>query len=273
VRHPGSLIVGLLLTSSMLMVFLGVYSLRWRRFTGALTFFLVCLAAAVYSAGYAMELLSVSLDDALFWNRVQYPGLPFISPLWVSFAIQYRGREQHLNLFGWVVLLVIPVITVVIRWVPSLSHLHDAEVTLVSRGPLTVLEIKRGPWYIVNATNIVGGVFYSARPYLSTTTLDRILRHQVRLVIVASLLPLVSLGLLLTNTSPLDLDLGPFSIVVSAFLFLIALLRYRFLDLVPVAHEKVFGWARDPILIINQDGAVVDFNLAATGLFPRLDPR
>ena len=49
-------------------------------------------AVCFYILGYAMELNAVSPVQILFWNRIEYLGIPFISALWLTTALIYTGH-------------------------------------------------------------------------------------------------------------------------------------------------------------------------------------
>ncbi|MGE5485505.1 MAG: diguanylate cyclase [Ignavibacteriales bacterium] len=272
-RDLAALVVGILTTSSIFLVSMGAYSLRMKASAKAKTFFVVCLAVAVYSMGYAMELVSGSINEALFWNRAQYLALPFLAPFWVVLVIQHRGRERDISWAGWLLLFLVPILTLIIRWTPSLSHLLYATVTMVKHGSLTILQIGRGPWYVVSAVHISAGILYAGLTYLKGTTPSATLRAQAMLMVVASCLPLVSLWALVANVSPLGLDTAPFSLSLSSVLLYVALIRYRFFDIVPLGHERVFESTSDGVFIVTGNGDLAEFNPAAARMFPFLDRR
>ncbi len=272
-RDLGSVLIGILATSSMFVLSMGAYSLVMKRSAKALTFCLLCVAVAVYSTGYGMELVSDSLDEALKWNRVQYLGLPFLSPLWVMLAILHRGRERDLTPFRWFLLFFVPVATLIVRWSPALSHLHYAQVTMMRRDALMLLQIERGPWYMVSAAHMTGGILFAGGTYFREAVINRRLGLQAGLMIAASALPLASLWSLVTNLAPLGFDSAPFSLAASSIMLYLALFKYHFLDIVPLGHEKVFEWTTDGVLIVARTGELVEYNPAATRIFTTLNHR
>jgi len=49
----------------------------------------VVLCVSVYLFGYLMIINSNNLQEMIFWNQIQYLGLPFISVLWLLVALHY----------------------------------------------------------------------------------------------------------------------------------------------------------------------------------------
>lgn len=74
-------------------------------------FSVLLLCVSVYLFGYLMVINSSNLQEMMFWNQIQYMGLPFIAVLWLVVALLYTrtictpGNRTVLLLF------VIPVIT------------------------------------------------------------------------------------------------------------------------------------------------------------------
>ncbi len=269
-RNLDSMVAGLLIASSFLLFFLGGYSLRWGRYRGAKSFLLLCLTASIYSAGYALELMSPDLEGALFWNRFQYLGVPFLAPLWVLLARFNSRKSPNLSVFSWMLLFAIPVLTIIIRYVPSLEHLHYASVRFLQQGVFSVLVIEKGPWYLIAAGHMTCLTLYGAGIYLGAVRSGRTRKISFILMVIASMLPLISLWLNAAEIVTWGLDTGPLMMVLSSTLLFILLFRYRLMDVVPLAHEKVFERSRDAILIVGNRGDLLDFNLAAVTVFQEL---
>ena len=47
------------------------------------------LCISIYLFGYLMIINSNDLQEMIFWNQIQYLGLPFISVLWLMVALLY----------------------------------------------------------------------------------------------------------------------------------------------------------------------------------------
>lgn len=59
-----------------------VYSLYRGKSGFAKTLGLLSLSLDIYLLGYLMEISSGTLSDMLFWNKIQYFGIPFFPALW-----------------------------------------------------------------------------------------------------------------------------------------------------------------------------------------------
>jgi predicted signal transduction protein with EAL and GGDEF domain len=85
-------------------------------------------------------------------------------------------------------------------------------------------------------------------------------------MLIASLLPWISVVLDLLNLSPLNIDLGPFAVTSSVVLFFVAFLRYQFLDIKPLARDKVFESTNDGIIVLDANYNIIDFNHSAASI-------
>jgi hypothetical protein len=79
-------------------------------------------------------------------------------------------------------------------------------------------------------------------------------------MLIASILPWISLVLDLLNLAPLNIDYGAFAVTSSVILFVIAFWRYQFLNIKPLARDKVFELTNDGIIVLDTDYNIIDFN-------------
>jgi PAS domain S-box-containing protein len=90
-------------------------------------------------------------------------------------------------------------------------------------------------------------------------------RSQVVVNIIAILLPWVSNGIVILRLVPIDITSVIFSI--SILILGWGILRYRLLDIVPVAHRAVFESISDAVIVLDPSLRIVEVNPAALELF------
>lgn len=264
-------ISGYLFTSALVTILLAIHSMNKKDVTGAKAFSFLCMASSIYAFGYGMELLNKDLSITLFWNGFQYCGIEFIPVFWIIVALQYCGKEKILTTFIKGVLFTIPISTLIVRYTNSFHHLFFKNVFITSNGYFPIMFIEKGPLYIVSWTFISCCILYSNFLYFKLLIQSKgNLHYQSLLMFVASLLPWISYCLLLFNISPLEIDYTPIASTVSYILLLIGLFKYQFLNLVPLAHYKVFESIKDPALVLDNEFKILDYNTAAFNLFPNL---
>ena len=228
-------------------------------------FALLILSTAIYSFGYAGEMAQTTLDRAWFWLHVEYFGVPWIPALWLLGALRHNNMKSHPGL-----LFAIPLITFSSQLTNSMHHLYDRSVTLVPRGPFWVVSVERGPIAWLNICYLVGALLYGGWIYISRSTNSGRSVTQRWIMVTASLVPLAGYLIYLIGYSPWGLDLAPSMLGVTVVLGYIAVFRYGYFDLVPMAQSLVFNNMRDAVLVADLQHRLVDFNPAAQELLPCL---
>jgi PAS domain S-box-containing protein len=97
-------------------------------------------------------------------------------------------------------------------------------------------------------------------------------RTQGVLIVVAVVLPILASVLNLANwPHPVFNNIPVFS-VLSGLFFTVAITRYKFLDVVPLAYEEIVDNMDDYIVVTDPDGSVLALNEAAEHLIDDPDP-
>ena len=65
----------------------------------------------------------------------------------------------------------------------------------------------------------------------------------------------------------MNIYVTPISFVFSVFFFTIAILKYNFLDLAPIALQRIVNQMSDSYLVINKYGEISDCNKAFENVF------
>lgn len=119
---------GFLFSLAALTIFLAAYSLAFHKTAIARAFSFFCICISFYSFGYAMELVSGSLNQMMTWNAVKYVGLPFIPAFWVVLALLYTDRERFLRPVIWLSIFAVPIFTILARYTNNWHHLFYTSV-------------------------------------------------------------------------------------------------------------------------------------------------
>ncbi|KLU64732.1 putative diguanylate cyclase AdrA [Desulfosporosinus acididurans] len=255
------MLCGFLLASGIFTLLVAIYSFRKR--DPATNYFAVfSLSITFYSLGYAMELYSDTLVRMRFWNFVEYIGLPFLPALWLVFTFEYNNK--HIGLIEKLCIFMIPFMTFIFRVTNSLNHFYYLSVKVTSNYYFPVLYIEKGPWYWVHALFVTSCFIVANYVYYAVYKKSiGPIRRQGAILLIASLLPWVTVVLDLLNLSPLDIDYGPFAVTSSVILFFIAFLRYHFLNIKPLARDKAFELTNDGIIVLDTNYNIIDFNPSA----------
>ncbi len=265
------LLSGLLFINTFIILILAIYSWKQRKINGALPLLLISIATSFYSFGYAMELLSDNVQSVDVWSRVQYIGLPFIPVLWIFLAKSYTHNFSKKDIPILILAGIPGLLTSALRMTSHYHHLMYVDMSMVSNGYFTVLQFGKGPWYYLHFVYFIGCAAYAIHLYLNKLqSVSGIYKHQIYIMIVASLMPFISIFVNLMGLFPLGLDSGPFFILFDFTLFALGIFRYSLLLLVPLSRDRVFEWIYDGVIVVDLNQNLIDFNQAAHNIFPSL---
>ena len=242
----------------------------WRRrgSPGRNSLCLAILATAVWSFDYALELSAMTTSDRVLWGALKYVGITLLPAAWLVFALQYTGRIGRPSGRFIGALAIEPVVVLALLAVPGTRHL----IRLYPPGPpQPIPTASAGTLYWLhviysNALILTG----SAILLVSVVRVSRLYWRQSVTLLVAICLPLIGNALEDFNAPPFQhLDPSPLATSVAAWVLVLGVLRYRLLDLRPVARTHVVETMRDAVLVADAHGHVVDLNPAAARLLGR----
>jgi diguanylate cyclase (GGDEF)-like protein len=262
----------LLFLSTIVTIGLGVLAWRYRTEPLARSFLGLMACTTIYVFGYGMEMSSNTLDGILLWSRVQYVGVPFISAFFVLVAAFFTGRIKWLKFPAYIFLFGIPTITMFLRFTIQYHDLLYIDPWLDTSGPFPILTFGRGAWYMLHAVYanfniLLGNIFFIIFLIRSAP----FYRKQALLMIAGSLTPWLGYLLYISRLLPYNLDIIPFTSVVTGCIYSFGVFKYRILDISPIAREYVFESMRDGILVLDSENRLVDFNPTIAAIFPEVD--
>lgn len=252
------------------MLALGYYTARFLESSGSRQFLGLMLAVFLYSFGYLLELTGRTYAEIYFALKIEYLGIPFVPVFWFLFALKYNNYRIK-NKWWYVLLFAIPVATVAMVYTNELHHLYYARLGVDSSEAFPVASFDKGPWYYVRfyyeTLLSLGGIGLFFR---MTTKTQGYRKKQANIIFYASLIPWVGniCNLLLVNSPGIDTE--PFYLSVVVPIFAYGMFRLRMFDVAPVARSKVFETMQNPVLVLDRDFLLVDFNNFAAMLFPEL---
>lgn len=233
---------------------------RSRRRTREL-FVLMSLSVGFLAATYWMELASPTLGGKLFWNGLEYIVNVTIPPLFLLFTFTFLGRREATARRNLTLLFVIPAISLALVWTNDLHHLFYPQVGL-SGEPFTAFAHTYGIGFVVHSayslTLLLVSVAALAASFLRSS---RMHRRQVRLVLVAAVIPIATLAVGLSDLLPLSLTY--FFVVgftAAGILLFVGTFRYELFDVVPLALEQVVEAVDDGIVVVDRKERILFVN-------------
>jgi diguanylate cyclase (GGDEF)-like protein len=265
-------IIPILIATALIMLVLALFAWR-KRFTGNAAIFLSLsmLGVAFYSFGYAMELASDTFRAVMFWVRFQHLGIFLIIPNWLLFALSVSGYKNKISLKLILLISIIPVYIFLSAQTLGWLNLAHHNPRLETLGPYQVLAYDR------NAFNYITIGYYTLCMAISTLLFVMMFfraapsaRKHLSLYLIGSLPPWATTIVWNLNLESSGLDYTPLFLGGSALFFAFGFLRFRILDLLPLARNAIFEDMTTGVVIANADNQIVDFNPAFTKIFPEV---
>lgn len=265
------LLPALLFCSGTLSLLLAWYTLTKRRSSLTHVFALFACGVAIYAFGYAMELLSQSLGEMLFWSKCQYVGISFLPGLILGIALCYTGRQAFFSKRHLAFVFAVPLVVLAARLTNPYHALFYRSASMIASDAGALLKIEPGPFYLLHAfySNLAWVLSFALliRFYLQTAIPYK---RQTMVLIVGSAVQWLGYVVYLSGLGPDYLDINPLLLTFTVPVYTIGILRFSLFSLVPVAREKVFEEMRDGVVVVDQDARLVDFNRRSVQLFPKM---
>jgi len=235
-------------------LFLILYGLiRLRGSRGGWSFIGLLSTTFLFAMGYALESSDLEPWRSMLWSQIQHFAVTAFPAFYLMLVLQAtnvslaRLPKLRLVLFG------IPVILFAL-------HAQLNEHSLVHAKHIRNLYIHG--YLTIALFRLLSQLGSSHRTH----------RIQTLLMLLASLAPwIMYLTDSITTLKPWSFDSAPFILTLTPFLFAFSIFSFRFLDFNPIARELVFDRMLEAILLIDHRLRIIDFNQAATRIFPELD--
>ncbi len=234
-------------------LFILVYSERrliHRLYAGLSSALIVWLVALVGMrfAGDNMQLLFV-LD------AITNIASSFSSPLMLLISLTFTRNLKRLEPWmKW--LFLVPTFIALVICTNPLHHLHYRVFSIINS------EIVFGPFML-----ITGGVAYSFLIYATYMTLSygikckhELFFKQSILITIGIIIPLLVSAIATLQLVDLSITATPFSILVTIICHGIAIFYLNFLNIKPVAYQKILDNISDGYIIFAMDGYVINYN-------------
>ncbi|WP_411274622.1 histidine kinase N-terminal 7TM domain-containing protein [Daejeonella sp.] len=220
------------------------------------------LAIAVWALSYGFELATTKLEEMLFWINLEYLGVSFMPACWFFFIVKFTGRDEWISKRNLALVLVIPIVTLLLVWTNDYHHLHYKNISIDSSGPFPLLTIERGPWYFVHTfyfyVMLLWGIALLVDKYRKA---DKVFKKQNLIILIAAFIPWIANLLYFFGVRPEGhIDITPFAFIGTVLLLSMGLVRFRLLDIIPIARERVLESMQEGLLVADNKDRIVDLN-------------
>ena len=221
-----------------------------------IAFELTMLCMMLWCIGLIIQILvinSISPDYAVYPDYFTY--LPVVLTPVALFFISYIFVKKEIHFKKWFLLLfIVPAITMIVLWTNDFHHLFYEYYSV------NTAETTFGSYFYVHSLYTYGLFAVDIIMLLrASVKQSSMLSKQSLLIILGSLIPIVVniLGMTVIDT---NIYVTPISFIVTILFFGVAILRYNFLSIAPIALKRVVDQMSDLYLVLNQDCIISDCN-------------
>jgi signal transduction histidine kinase/PAS domain-containing protein len=268
VTLPGLVVLGLVLAGGLVGLWLA--RVAWRHgddVAGARVYALLVGVEGMWCLSYLGILLSTPAV-ARDWFDPLVTVFAVLAPfLWLLFTVQYTGRDHWVTRRTVALLFVEPAVYYALYVTNPWHHwLFTEPQQPVAWAGLTLLEPNiTGPVWVqiafLYAVTLAGIVLLA--DYVMRTR--NVYRRQTAAILVGSLLTVVGNVIYVSGSSPTRaLDVTPLFFLANGVVIAWALFQYDFLSVAPVARDVVVEEMDDPVVVVDGDDTLVNYNPAAT---------
>lgn len=257
--HPNILYSTILLTAGVCCLVVGGLVLQRRPYpSGAIPLMVFIFAMCWWDVTYGIFWAGAPAPTPYFWMDLSYVGVVIVPATFLIFAIQLSGRDAWLKRPFFIWLYIEPLLVLVLMWTDPWHNLFFAGKRTLNTGMI----LDAGPVFWGNVVYsyillLIGFILLVQR--FRTTT--GIYRRQIGVVLAGAGITWLNSFIFILGLSPLpNADNTPFSFTLAAFAFTYALLRYRMLDIVPIARDLLIEGMSDGVLVLDANNRIVDMN-------------
>jgi PAS domain S-box-containing protein len=251
--------------AALMSLFLAVFIWSRRHILGAPSLVMLLLVVAWWMFGSAMQNSVQDPAGILFWFKFQSTGLQFLPQAWLYFVLQYTGVYGRISRYQiW--LLGIPAsLAAVLIWTNDLHLLFWlaplADIVLNSAAGFQ--SFGAGQWLSI----LFRYLYFLTATYLLIKDLATIRREApyTSLLLLAGTFPawLINVYLLASPHDDWVRNATPLLYLVSTILFITALVRYRLLNIIPIAFEALIAGMGDGMLVLDLNRIIMHLNPSA----------
>ncbi len=267
-------IILMVVAATPLSAIIAILAWKRRNSPSAKSFFVMMLGVTVWSFGYALELVVVSLASKSFCASIKYFGIILVPTAFLAFALQYSGKRERLPLRIIAFLAIEPLITILGVWTNDSHGLFWTHIRLETFDNLRVRVTTHGILFWVHLIYsyllILVGTILLLQMVIRTQTP---FRKQSFFTLIGVVTPWVGNAIYVSGRNPFHpFDSTPFAFVLTGYFLGYSILRYRLLNIVPVAHRVLIESINDAVMVLDSSNRIVELNPAAKNLTGYLAP-
>ena len=220
-------------------------------------------ALIVWCAGLLAQRIIMGIDNyinPIYCDYITYIGICFAPPIAFLMALSYSGLKIYpkikLSLF------IVPIISLLVLWTNDFHHLFYVIYST------NFNDAVYGPMFNLNtAYSYIMMIAFILIMSISSIRKSGFFSIQTMLIVFGSLVPLIVNILGTLRIILISIYVTPISFVITLSCYAIAIIKYKALNITPIAFRTVIDTMSDAFIVVSNDGTIVDENLTFENTF------
>ena len=224
-------------------------------------FICISLIQVIHCLSLILQILNPQINPILFEN---FAYISVFLPVAILFAGIIYAKTEIKFRKSYLLLFVVPCLSLVLLWTNSSHHLFYEQYSTEMN------ETIPGPYFVVHSIYsyclLFIGLLYLLRYSIKNSGF---FSKQSIFIVLGTLIP-VTLNILGTfSIIPMAVYVTPISFSFAILFYAIAIFKFQFLKVSPIALQKIVDSMSDAYIVINKEYQIIDFNkpLQNTSIF------
>ena len=191
--------------------------------------------------------------EPIYFDYFVYIGTCFLPITFLFFGLTFAKTKIHFKK-KYLLLFIIPILTLLILWTNDFHHLFYIKYAVLNS------ETVFGPYFPIHSLYtyalIFVGVFYLIRYSIKNTGF---FSKQSVLLILGVIFPL-AINIVGLFGVEMSIYVTPISFTTTVLFFSIAILKFNFLNVTPIALQTVVDRMSDSYVVLDENNTIIDFN-------------
>ena len=219
----------------------------------AFAFVVLCLMICCLGQYASLVFADAWHLEPVYFDYFVYIGTCFLPVAFLFFSISFAKTKFKFKK-PYLLLFIIPITTLLVIW--TNDYVFGCYVVF----NLTTADTVFGPYFYVHSVYSYALLFISLI-YLIRYTIKNsgFFSKQSILILIGSLIP-ICINFVGVLGIPMTIYLTPISFTISALFFALAMIKFRFLSVTPIALQNIVDKMSDGYIVIDEENLIVDFN-------------
>lgn len=222
----------------------------------------------IWCFGLLLQKVSIAFNfniKPIYFDYITYIGICLLFPTLIVLSFYYNDNNIKFNK-KWFLLYIVPIMCLIILWT---NDLHSLFYKVYS---IKFYETIYGPAFYINIIYSYTLAFiFMVKMINISIKKSGFFTRQTALIIIGSLIPLVVNMLGTARIINISIYITPTLFCITLIFYMIAIIKYKALNITPVALETVTDTMSDAFVVISDDGTIADSNLTFRKTFSKLE--